>query len=200
MVQAQHATRQHRSVSYDSAKIAALLAGLILVGPLLAGCAAAREPEEAPSATSAAAPKPDDTPGAEAQPSAAPTPAETMAQPLNQTEYEAEIALWPEPLPPGYSWPAWADLPHVDPYGIGQLGRADNASGVYRCILIDAAWHAYFEANDSTAARDYATRADNYVIPDNPSILPVTQDGIIIDSALATASGICLGIAGDLNN
>lgn len=117
-----------------------------------------------------------------------------------QVDYEADIASWPEPLPPGYSWPRWEDLPHIDPHGVGQLGEADNASGIYRCILVDAAWHAYFEANDSAAARDYATRADKFVIPDNPSILPVTKDGVIIDSDLARASGICIGITGELNN
>lgn len=185
-------------MSYNSSKIAALVACLVLVGPALAGCAMVREPDEAPSATSAVTPKPDDTPVAEGQ-----LPAEPAVTPNNssrQAEYEAEIASWPEPLPPGYSWPAWADLPHVDLYGIGQLGEADNASGVYRCILIDAAWHAYFEANDPVASKDYATRADKYAIPGNHSTRPVTRDGVIIDSDLAASNGICLGIAGELSH
>ncbi len=82
---------------------------------------------------------------------------------------------------------------------MGQLGEADNASGIYRCILIDAAWHAYFETNDPVASKGYATRADQYVIPDNPSFSqPVTEDGVIVDSELARANGICRGIVGEL--
>jgi hypothetical protein len=115
-------------------------------------------------------------------------------------EYEAAIAAWPEALPPGYSWPAWADLPHIDPSGRTQLGQADNATCVYRCILIDAAWHAYFEADDPVASKDYATRADRYVTPHNPSTQPVSKDGIIIDGELASANGICRGIVGELRH
>ena len=70
----------------------------------------------------------------------------------------------------------------------------DNAAGVYRCILIYAAWHAYFEDNDPAASMDYASRADAYLVPDNPSSLAVTDGGVIIDSNLATMSGICHGI------
>lgn len=74
----------------------------------------------------------------------------------------------------------------------------DNAAGVYRCILIDAAWHAYFEDNDPTASKNYAARADAYLVTDNPSSLPATENGIIIDANLAAMSGICNGISGPL--
>lgn len=112
-------------------------------------------------------------------------------------EYESAIASWPEPLPPGYSWPAWSDLPHTEPYGVGDFHEADNAAGVYRCILVDAAWHAYFEDNDATASKDYATRADEYAIVGNDATPTVTAGGVIVDEELARANGICQGISGD---
>ena len=112
-------------------------------------------------------------------------------------EYAAAIANWPEPLPPGYSWPEWSDLPHIERYGVGDFRQADNANGIYRCILIDAAWHAYFEANDPVASKDYATRADTYAIPGNDATPTVTSDGLIVDDELARANGICQGISGD---
>jgi hypothetical protein len=184
----------------SQASIVALAVGLILVVPGLVGCTAATDADRAPSATKSATPVSDDARAKETPPSTVPTPTTTLPPSLKQVNYEAAIADWSDPLPPGYSWPVWADLPHIDPYGVGQLGEADNASGVYRCILIDAAWHAYFEANDAVASEDYATRADSYAIPDNPSTLPVTQNGDIIGSDLAAANGICFGIVGDLDH
>jgi hypothetical protein len=181
------------------ASIAVLTVGLILSVSGLVGCAAAADADRAPSATKSATPV-SDARARETPPSTVPAPTTTLPLSPKQVNYEAAIADWSDPLPPGYSWPAWADLPHIDPYGVGQLGEADNASGVYRCILIDAAWHAYFEANDAVASEDYATRADSYAIPDNPSTLPVTQNGVIIGSDLAAANGICLGIVGDLDH
>lgn len=77
---------------------------------------------------------------------------------------------------------------------------ADVDAGVYRCILIDAAWHAYFEADDPVASKDYASHADTYVMPDDPSIVPVMQDGAILDQELARANGICRGISGELTH
>lgn len=112
-------------------------------------------------------------------------------------EYAAAIADWREPLPPGYSWPDWADLPHTERFGVGDFRQADNAAGVYRCILLDAAWHAYFEADDPVASKDYATRADAYAIAGNDATPTVTVDGLIVDDELARANGICQGISGD---
>lgn len=112
-------------------------------------------------------------------------------------EYATAIADWPEPLPPGYSWPAWSDLPHTEPFGAGDFHEADNADGVYRCILIDAAWHAYFEDNDPAASKDYATSADKYAIPGNEATPTVTDNGRIVDEELARANGLCQGISGD---
>jgi len=169
----------------------------MVVGSALAGCTVAKEPEIAPTS---ALSTPAKTPDAETPTSAEPTPTGTPTKSPKQAEYEAEVASWPEPLPPGYSWPDWTQLPHYDIYGTGQLGRADNASGVYRCILIDAAWHAYFEDNDAAASKDYATRADKYVVPDNPSTPLVTQDGLIIDPMLSVANGNCIGIVGELSH
>ena len=112
-------------------------------------------------------------------------------------EYATAIADWPESLPPGYTWPAWSDLPHTEPYGVGDFHEADNAAGIYRCILLDAAWHAYFEANDPVASKDYATRADQYAIAGNDVTPTVTVDGRIVDEELARANGLCQGITGD---
>lgn len=112
-------------------------------------------------------------------------------------EYATAIADWPEPLPPGYSWPAWSDLPHTEPFGAGDFHEADNADGVYRCILIDAAWHAYFEDNDPATSKDYATRADKYAIPGNEATPTITDHGRIVDEELARANGLCQGISGD---
>lgn len=117
---------------------------------------------------------------------------------LRAAEYADAIAEWPEPLPPGYAWPAWSDLPHVQRFGqVGDFVEVDNAAGIYRCILIDAAWHAYFEANDPVASKEYATRADEFVVPDNDLTPTVTQDGVIVDEELARANGLCQGISGD---
>ena len=116
---------------------------------------------------------------------------------LRAAEYTTAIADWREPLPPGYFWPAWTDLPHTEPFGVGDFHEADNANGVYRCILLDAAWHAYFEDNDPVTSKDYATRADNYAIPGNDATPTVTEDGLIVDDQLARANGICQGISGD---
>lgn len=175
----------------------ALVGILILAGAVLAACAppsglAGPHTESRPAPAQA-----DSTAPTEPEPSDGLTPA-ALTVPPKQAAYEAETASWPESLPPGYSWPAWTDLPHLEPYGVGDFAQADNASGVYRCILVDAAWHAYFEADDPIAARGYATRADSYVIPGNQATEPVTQDGLIVDDELARASGICRGIAGDL--
>ena len=171
-------------------KITSTAAALLLVGVVFTGCAAA--PNEAPQAVQ---PSTSATFTHEA-PAATPTPYPTSTQvDPRKPAYEAAIASWTEPLPPGYSWPAWDDLPHI---ASGQLLPMDNAEGVYRCILIDAAWHAYFEDNDAPASKEYATRADEFLIPDNPSSQPVTRDGVIVDENLASASGICQGISGPL--
>jgi len=174
--------------------------GLIFVISCLAGCAAGETAQPVTSEVARAFPaEPDDAPTTETPRPPAATPSMSATTMLQQIDYETMIAAWPEPPPPGYSWPAWLDLPHIDPLGNSQLGQADNASGVYRCILIDAAWHAYFEANDPGTSKDYAIR-DNHVIPGNPSIRPVTQDGVIVDRDLAASNGICRGIAGDLEH
>jgi hypothetical protein len=177
-------------------RLAAIVAGVLLLGVAGVGCTAVSEPSETPSASAEVI----ETPSLSA--SRTPEPSSTAQTEVSerQKEYEAAIAAWPEPLPPGYSWPTWTDLPHLEPHGVGHFRQADNASGIYRCILIDAAWHAYFEANDPVASKDYAMRADQYAIPDNPATLRVTEDGAIIDSDLPIASNICRGIAGELQH
>ncbi len=199
----------HHPMSDSSVTRAVMTAGLLLlVGAASAGCSAVARPGESAGAVATSAPTPHAASPTSGMPSPRPTPSTTPTVtspqprriPEGGAEYDAAIAAWPESLPPGYTWPAWTDLPHIDWTGRGQLGRADNASGVYRCILIDAAWHAYFEANDPVASKDYAARADHYVMPDNPSIVPVMQDGVIVDEELARANGICRGISGELSH
>ncbi|WP_157535982.1 hypothetical protein [Microbacterium sp. Root166] len=182
------------------ARLAATTAVILTLGAAGAGCTSSSEPRETPSVSASPTLEPNESPSASASPTPAASSTAQAHVSEHQVEYEAAIATWPQPLPPGYSWPAWTNLPHIGARGAGQLGEADNASGVYRCILVDAAWHAYFETNDPVASKDYATRADQYVIPDNPNIIPVTENGVIIDQALATANGICRGIVGELQH
>ena len=193
---------QQRTISCRFAEQAAFFVGLVLACSLVAGCTAGREAStmSPDGSTQASTPTPprDRMPTTETKPTPVPTPVVTPSVSPKKAEYEADIAAWTEPLPPGYSWPAWEDLPHLDPLALGPLGSADNAAGVYRCILIDVAWHAYFEANDPVGSKDYAIRSDQYLIPDNPSFSPVTERGNIIDSELARANAICTGISGPL--
>ncbi len=172
------------------AKITAILVAVTIAGAAFSGCTASAMPETEETPVSV-------VPSAEATTeTTAPTATATPSVSEEQIEYENEIASWPEALPQGYTWPSWDELPHV---GSEQLAQADNASGVYRCILLDAAWHAYFEDDDAEASRDYAVRADSYAIPENPSLITVTENGAIIDAELAAANGICRGISGELS-
>ena len=175
---------------HTTVRVVTITAALFFVSAAMTGCTVAGDPGE----TLEALPSPSATPAREAPPvTPTPFPTSTQIDP-RKPEYEAAIGAWTEPLPPGYSWPAWDDLPHIG----GQLDEMDNAQGVYRCILINAAWHAYFEDNDAAAAKAFAIRADRYLIADNPSSRPIASGGIIIDDNLAAMSGICDGISGPL--
>lgn len=165
--------------------VAGVTAGSIATASLLGSSPVAPAVTPTPSLTSA---KP--TP----QPSTSPV---TPAPNPRKDQYEADIAAWPDALPPGYSWPAWDDLPHAG--GLYGLQPQDNAAGVYRCMLVSAAWFAYFETNDPVASVEYATRADSYRLPDDDQWTPaVTEGGVIVADQLARASGICQGISGSL--
>lgn len=125
-----------------------------------------------------------------------PTPTQSVStERPGEATYEAEIADWADPLPPGYAWPSFTELPDV---GRSQLADGQNATGIYRCMLIEAAWNAYFEADDSDEAREYAIRADAFVDSTNPSFFAVTAGGEIVASQLASANGICFGMTGEL--
>lgn len=171
----------------NATTITAVLAAIAFTGAALSGCTASATPEIGETPVSV-------VPSAEATTGTTETATPSVSE--EQIGYENEIASWPESLPQGYTWPSWEELPHI---GSEQLAQADNASGVYRCILLDAAWHAYFEDNDAEASRDYAIRADSYAILENPSLITVTENGAIIDDELAAANGICRGISGELN-
>lgn len=105
------------------------------------------------------------------------------------------MADWSEPLPRGYTWPAFSDLPEP---GSSQIAEAQNAGGIYRCILVDAA-SAAVANGDTTSAAEYAARADEYATPGSPSTLAVTENGAAAPGPLSIASQICVGISGALS-
>lgn len=190
-------THRIKPVGAHRMQIIAASVALVLVAGVTGGAVATASmlgsaPVQ-PAVTSTPAPSP--SPTSLSSPSTSPTP--SAAPNPRKDAYEAEIDAWPEALPPGYSWPAWDDLPHAG--GLYGLQPQDNAAGVYRCMLVSAAWFAYFESNDPVASKDYATRADAYRLPDDDQWTPaVTEGGVIIDDQLSRASGLCQGISGPL--
>lgn len=194
------------SANRSAIKIVAIAVGPVLGILALAGCTGSPAASVFPSAKLTASPTADaEAPTPEATTAIEPSASATSPAPVpigldaRQAAYEADITDWPEPLPPGYVWPVWDELPHLDRLGHTPLGKSDNAPGIYQCILIDAAWHAYFETNDPVTSKDYATRADTYVVLDEPAIRRVTEDGRIVDEELAAANGACRAIVGDLH-
>ncbi|OAZ40932.1 hypothetical protein A9Z40_03040 [Microbacterium arborescens] len=160
------------------------LAALALAAVTLSAC----------TATEAPAPKSSEPAAVATQ-----TPAPTEAASADEAEardakYQAAVAAWPDAPPAGYAWPAHVtDLPTIGSQAIA----AQRVDGIYRCMLIDAAWVAYFEDNDAERAIDLATRADD-LYDGSTSSVAVTVDGRVHDRELATANGICQGSVGDL--
>ena len=111
-----------------------------------------------------------------------------------EAAYDADVNDWPKSLPAGYTWPAFSDLPRdVGP----QLSEGQNAGGVYRCILLDAAWNAYND-DDAALAMAYAVEADQYAVAGNPSLYPVTRHKDTVFGEIDIAHQICRGVVGDL--
>lgn len=164
----------------------------------LAGCAAPAQ-EAAPghsTAPSSAAPTPATaTPIAEETPTA--TPAATRPPDPRDTAYAAEVAAWVEEIPAGFAWPSSiTELPAGGYRGKGS--PYTTAAGIYHCMLVYAAWDAYFVDNDASASKEFAARADA-TLPEQPYPVRVTSsDGTIRDHELAAESGICNSTVGDL--
>ncbi len=180
-----------------------LLVPAIVTALLLCGCTESHVPQPPASVTEKPSPPAEEvsqrpaTPVADVTPLpevTVPSPAPGVLDPNDrETIYNSEVAEWSDPLPDGYRWPTLAQVPVING---GQLREAQNAAGIYRCMLIDATWHAYFEENDPEASMSFALHADEYLIPNNPSVRPLVVDGLIDDYTLAASNGICLGISG----
>lgn len=158
----------------------------------LSACVAVESPE--PPVTSASSSAQGNGPAVEASPDASEsTTPSTRAQ--REAAYDGETANWSEPLRPGYSWPAFSDLPK----GVGpQLAEGQDARGAYRCILLDAAWHAY-DDGDEDLATTYVLQADEYAIAENPSLFPVTRHEDTVFGEVDIANQICRGVVGELS-
>ena len=134
-------------------------------------------------------------------PSATDSPTPTPTHPVDprDTAYAAEIATWADPLPPEFAWPSSiTGLPAGRWHGKGDWSGYATTAGIYHCMLVYAAWDAYFVDNDAPASQEYAARADA-TMPEQPYPTWVTSnDGTILDQALASESGICNGFVGDL--
>ena len=116
----------------------------------------------------------------------------------------AEIANWSEPLPADHFTPAFSDLPK----GVGaQLAEGQNASGVYRCILLDAAWHTYTDCRPRADQRSPGGRVRNrrQSVPVPRNAQRVTrnaqratrnEDTVFVETDIANQ--ICRGVVGQL--
>ncbi|MEZ3159271.1 hypothetical protein AB1K54_01855 [Microbacterium sp. BWT-B31] len=178
----------------------ALGALAVVIALALAGCAVPAD-EAAPEQTlivTADLPTPVPTIRS-ARPS--PTPMASPTHPADPRDgaYLAEVAAWSEPIPPGYAWPASiTGLPAGRFHGKGDWTGYTTAAGIYHCMLVYAAWNAYFVDDDPVASKDYGARADA-TMPDVPYPAWVTRDdGTIKDQDLASESGICDGFVGEL--
>lgn len=176
-------------------------AAVVAIALSLAGCAApAGGPgaEHAPDAPDAAVAAETPAPTSSVAP-ASPTPTPTHPVDPRDTAYEAEVAAWADAIPPGLAWPeSITGLPAGRWHGNGDWSGYTRASGIYHCMLVYAAWDAYFLDNDPIASKDYAARGDA-TMPDVPYPNDLTRpDGSIDDQSLASESGICNGFVGEL--
>lgn len=130
---------------------------------------------------------------------ASPSPTPTHPLDPRDSAYDAEVAAWAEAIPQGFAWPeSITGLPAGRWHGNGDWSGYTRAAGIYHCMLVYAAWDAYFVDDDPIASKDYAARGDA-TMPDVPYPNDMTRtDGSIDDQALASESGICNGFVGDL--
>ncbi|NYE17976.1 hypothetical protein [Microbacterium immunditiarum] len=122
-----------------------------------------------------------------------------VSEDARDTEYREQVAAWTAPLPPGFAWPATRTGTPAGKWGHGgDWDGYTTAAGIYHCMLVYAAWDAYFLNDDPILSKDYAARADA-TQPDMPYPNLLTRDdGTIRDQELASESGICKGFVGDL--
>lgn len=163
----------------------------------LCGCSAAT-PEEAIPPNSHATTSPTATPSVSTAPDSVPSPIPVDPR---DSAYLAEIAAWPEPLPPGFSWPESLTGTPAGQYPRGgDWDGYTTSAGIYHCMLVFAAWDAYFVENDPVAAKEYASRAQQ-TMPDVPypnALIEGDGDGRVRDQDLASESGVCNGFVGNL--
>lgn len=173
--------------------LCALIAALSLTG-----CAAAEDDAAPETSADIAVGIPTDVPTAAVAP-ASPSPTPTHPADPRDIQYDADVAAWADPIPPGFVWPASiTDLPAGRWHGEGDWSGYLTAAGIHHCMLVYAAWDAYFVDDDATASTEYAARADA-TMPEQTSPTRVTRDdGTVEDQGLASESGICNGFVGDL--
>lgn len=170
----------------------------VVIALTLAGCISLADEAAADRTADASAAAPT---SARTTSSAAESPSPTPTHPIDprDTAYDAEVAAWTDPIPPGFAWPASiTGLPAGRWHGKDGWSGYMTAAGIYHCMLVYAAWEAYFVDDDAPASKEYAARADA-TMPDQPYPVRVTRDdGSIDDHSLASESGICNGFVGDL--
>lgn len=173
-------------------------AAALAIAGLLCGCSATAAPEGAARPTPHQSSSPREAPRSSAAPS--PVSSAAAADPRD-AEYLAEIAAWAEPLPPGFSWPQTLTGTPAGKYPRGgDWDGYTTAAGIYHCMLVFAAWDAYFVENDPDASKKYAARAQA-TMPQVPYPNTLTDgDGRVRDQELASESGICNGFVGDLRS
>lgn len=177
--------------------MATIVSVVVAVALVATGCTAVEPRPGVTDAQTAATPTPTKTPLPTFSTPPTPTQPTRSYDAEREASYQAEIAAWEHPVPDGYAWPdSWTDIPWL---GIGgQQAHYLNAAGIYHCMMVGAAWDAYFTANDPVASKEYAAKADEFA-PDFESAKEVTnEDGTINDGALAAETGICHGFVGDL--
>ncbi|MDR7186818.1 hypothetical protein J2X85_003879 [Microbacterium trichothecenolyticum] len=178
----------------------ALGASSVVIALALSGCTAPADEAAAERTADATATAP--TPAAAASSaSKSPTPTPTHPVDPRDTAYAAEIASWADPLPPGFAWPASiTGLPTGRYPAGGDWSDYLTTTAIYHCMLVYAAWDAYFVDNDPVASKDYAARADATMPEQDSPRLVTRDDGSIRDQELASESGICNGFVGDLRS
>lgn len=183
-------------------RTAALVPGLaaVAIALSLAGCAVISGDavvESRAGATPAGPTSAPTSPRASETPTATPTPTHPVDP--RDTAYDAEVAAWPDEIPAGFAWPASiTGLPVGRWHGTGDWHGYASAAGIYHCMLVYAAWDAYFVDNDAPASKEYAARADATRPPQERTGGVSRDDGTISDHDLAAESGICNGFVGDL--
>ena len=179
-----------------------LAVSAVFVALSVSGCTAPTHDADAERTVSALVATPPPAPTASGAPTA-PSPTPTHPVDPRDTAYSAEVAAWVDELPPGFAWPeSITSLPAGRWHGKGDWSNYLTADGIYHCMLVFAAWNAYFVSNDAAASREYAARADATYPTARDERYPhwlIRENGTIHDQELASQSGVCNGFVGDLS-